>query len=156
MLVELDMENPPTCGALTHLHSLSLIHKCPRQGGCSVRRSIGVTVFVMLSGRPPFDDDCVEYAVLDQAWSLAGPEWDGVSDQAKDFVKQLMMYNPNDRLSAEDALVHPWITGLVPEQPAWRPLGKWRPLRIRKTTFASFVSQRGGRWKKSSGRSRYS
>lgn len=72
-------------------------------------------MFVMLSGRPPFGDDNLEDAVLDQAWSLAGPEWNVVSDQAKDFVKQLMMYNPKDRLSAEGALAHPWITGLLPE-----------------------------------------
>lgn len=70
----------------------------------------------MLSGRPPFCEENLEDAVLDQEWSLAGPEWSVVSEQAKDFVKQLMMYNPEDRLSAERALAHPWITGVVPEQ----------------------------------------
>jgi hypothetical protein len=80
-----------------------------------VRRSIGVIVFVMLSGRPPFCEDNLEDAVLDQAWSLSGPEWNVVSEQGKDFVKQLMQQQPEDRLSAERALAHPWITGALPE-----------------------------------------
>lgn len=69
----------------------------------------------MLSGRPPFCEENLEDAVLDQEWSLAGPEWNVVTEQAKDFVKQLMMFNPRDRLSAECALAHPWITGAAPE-----------------------------------------
>lgn len=37
------------------------------------------------------------------------PEWDDVSEDAKDLVKKLLAYDPNKRISAEDALKHKWI-----------------------------------------------
>lgn len=37
------------------------------------------------------------------------PLWEGVSCQAKDFVKQLVRLDENERLSAEQALKHPWF-----------------------------------------------
>lgn len=37
------------------------------------------------------------------------PEWDEVSDEAKDLVRRLLTYDPNKRISAADALQHPWI-----------------------------------------------
>lgn len=33
------------------------------------------------------------------------------SDKAKDFIDSLLTYNPNARITAEEALRHPWITG---------------------------------------------
>ena len=35
--------------------------------------------------------------------------WEQISDQAKDFVKRLLIKDPSKRLSAEQALQHPWI-----------------------------------------------
>lgn len=37
------------------------------------------------------------------------PLWKGVSKHAKDFVKQLVRLDENERLSAEQALKHPWF-----------------------------------------------
>lgn len=37
------------------------------------------------------------------------PMWQGVSTQAKDFVKQVVRLDENERLSAEQALKHPWF-----------------------------------------------
>ena len=37
------------------------------------------------------------------------PRWEGVSHQAKDFVKQLVRLDENERLSAEQAVKHPWF-----------------------------------------------
>lgn len=37
------------------------------------------------------------------------PEWDEVSDEAKDLVKRLLTYDPSKRISASDAIQHPWI-----------------------------------------------
>lgn len=36
-------------------------------------------------------------------------EWHGLSQEAKDFVKQLLVTDPSARMSAEEALQHPWI-----------------------------------------------
>lgn len=37
------------------------------------------------------------------------PEWDEVSDEAKDLVRKLLAYDPAKRISAAEALQHPWI-----------------------------------------------
>lgn len=38
-----------------------------------------------------------------------GPEWERVSHNAKDFCERLMKKNPRDRMSASEAIQHPWI-----------------------------------------------
>lgn len=38
------------------------------------------------------------------------PSWKGVSRQAKDFMKQVVRLEENERLSAEQALKHPWFS----------------------------------------------
>lgn len=40
---------------------------------------------------------------------LLEPEWDEVSDEAKDLVRKLLTFDPAKRISAADALQHPWI-----------------------------------------------
>ena len=42
-------------------------------------------------------------------FTLDEPEWDDVSDEAKDLVTKLLKYDPNERISALDAINHPWI-----------------------------------------------
>ena len=36
-------------------------------------------------------------------------EWDGISEEAKDFVRGLLQMDPRRRMTAEEALRHPWI-----------------------------------------------
>ncbi len=38
-----------------------------------------------------------------------GPEWESVSKEATDFLSQLLDRDYNSRLTASDALQHPWI-----------------------------------------------
>lgn len=67
----------------------------------------------MLCGYPPFNgsrDDIIIKTVLAGKYSIDEPEWSEVSNEAKDLVSKLLCYNPNDRISAFDALKHPWIT----------------------------------------------
>ena len=42
-------------------------------------------------------------------YSMNEPEWQNVSDSAKSLVSSLLTYNPDRRISAIDALNHPWI-----------------------------------------------
>jgi len=42
-------------------------------------------------------------------FSFADPVWATISEQAKDFISQLLTLDQNKRPSAEQALKHPWI-----------------------------------------------
>lgn len=74
--------------------------------------SCGVILYMLLSGNPPFngqsDADILE-AVKRGEYELAGGMWDMISDSAKDLVMRMLAKNPNQRVSAADALNHPWF-----------------------------------------------
>ena len=38
-----------------------------------------------------------------------GPDWESTSEEAKDFLSKLLDRDYNSRLTAADALQHPWI-----------------------------------------------
>jgi serine/threonine protein kinase len=42
-------------------------------------------------------------------YTLSGPRWELISDAAKDFIRRLLVYNPGKRMTAEQALKHPWL-----------------------------------------------
>jgi len=76
--------------------------------------SIGVITYILLCGFPPFFDDGSNMAKLfDQI--LGGdfdyPEeyWEDVSDEAKDFIDNLLIVDPKCRFTAAQALEHPWL-----------------------------------------------
>eukprot|EP00903_Cladosiphon_okamuranus_P014850 g13751.t1 len=74
--------------------------------------SIGVIMFILLCGYPPFygnSDAEIFRAVQRVDYRFLSPEWDGVSNEAKDLIRKLLVKNPKDRLTASQALVHPWF-----------------------------------------------
>lgn len=74
--------------------------------------SCGVILYILLCGYPPFNgqtDKKIIEAVLFGEYTLEEPEWHGISSQAKDLVACLLRYNPDERITALDALNHPWI-----------------------------------------------
>jgi serine/threonine protein kinase len=75
--------------------------------------SIGVITYVLLCGFPPFYGD-VQKELFDNIMSgnydFPDPEWTDVSEEAKDFIKKILVVNPAKRMTAEEALKHPWIT----------------------------------------------
>lgn len=75
--------------------------------------SIGVIMYILLCGSPPFTgNDTV--AVLDSVKRAKPPfdkkEWKRVSSEAKQLLKGLLTRNPATRMNAADALRSPWIT----------------------------------------------
>eukprot|EP00930_Biecheleria_cincta_P031189 TRINITY_DN21646_c0_g1_i2.p1 TRINITY_DN21646_c0_g1~~TRINITY_DN21646_c0_g1_i2.p1 ORF type:complete len:426 (-),score=50.03 TRINITY_DN21646_c0_g1_i2:228-1505(-) len=79
---------------------------CPSQGyGRRVDMwSLGVVLYIILCARPPFDD-----FDFDGELHFAEPEWTLVSAAAKDLVCQLIVPDPEERLSSQKVLDHDWF-----------------------------------------------
>ncbi len=76
--------------------------------------SFGVVVFMLLSGRCPFgghSDNDIQQNVLRGRYVFKKPAWEGVSNEAKDFVTKLLVQKVDNRMTATEALDHPWIVG---------------------------------------------
>ena len=67
--------------------------------------SIGVNAYILLCGYPPFygktDRDIFD-SVRAGIYDFPSPEWDTVSDAAKDFVQGLLRLNPSERPTASE------------------------------------------------------
>jgi calcium-dependent protein kinase len=48
-------------------------------------------------------------AVRKGKYTLSGPKWEHISEDSKDFIRHLLVYNPAKRMTAEQALKHPWL-----------------------------------------------
>eukprot|EP00344_Euplotes_crassus_P010289 CAMPEP_0197018432 /NCGR_PEP_ID=MMETSP1380-20130617/80099_1 /TAXON_ID=5936 /ORGANISM="Euplotes crassus, Strain CT5" /LENGTH=225 /DNA_ID=CAMNT_0042445651 /DNA_START=614 /DNA_END=1292 /DNA_ORIENTATION=- len=69
----------------------------------------------MLSGYAPFDGETQEeifQSILNAEVDFSDPEWENISDEAKDLVLSLLT-NENDRLTAKSALKHPWFKSVL-------------------------------------------
>ncbi|XP_064299559.1 myosin light chain kinase family member 4 [Phalacrocorax carbo] len=75
--------------------------------------SIGVIAYMLLSGLSPFlgdDDNETLNNILSCSWDFEDEEFQGVSDQAKDFISKLLIKEKCWRISATAALKHPWLS----------------------------------------------
>jgi len=72
---------------------------------------LGVVLFVMLSGRYPFDGrkKPLEEQIQTASFNMDTARWRSLSEEAKDLVRGLLRVNPIDRLQLEDCLIHPWV-----------------------------------------------
>merc|ERR1712167_246688 len=75
---------------------------------------LGAVTYMLLSGTRPFhSDDRKTKARMIRHDPLSFPSkyWANISQEAKDFCWLLMQKHPKHRLSASEAIKHPWITG---------------------------------------------
>ncbi|XP_036427722.1 serine/threonine-protein kinase H1 [Colossoma macropomum] len=78
--------------------------------------ALGVISYILLSGSMPFDQRSrprLFKAILRGSYSFHGEPWSSVSNQAKDFIERLLSLNPEQRMTAEQALKHPWLVTMA-------------------------------------------
>ncbi|XP_014244528.1 calcium/calmodulin-dependent protein kinase type II alpha chain isoform X20 [Cimex lectularius] len=72
----------------------------------------GVILYILLVGYPPFWDED-QHRLYGQikagAYDYPSPEWDTVTPDAKNLINQMLTVNPTKRITASEALKHPWI-----------------------------------------------
>jgi len=73
----------------------------------------GVILYVMMCGFQPFqleNQNAMYQAIRYGRYNFPSPEWDEVSQGAKDFVDFMLQVKPNKRPTADECLAHEWIT----------------------------------------------
>ena len=77
--------------------------------------SAGVVLYICLCGFPPFSEELAPPSMRDQIrngqFGFTRPYWDTISVEAKDLVCRMLTVDVASRISVEDALHHPFITG---------------------------------------------
>ena len=74
--------------------------------------SCGVIMYILLSQRPPFggrDDYEIMETVKTGVYDLSSSPFDTISEEAKDLIRKTLEMDVNKRITAEEALNHPWF-----------------------------------------------
>ncbi|KAL6506152.1 Calcium-dependent protein kinase 17 [Orobanche gracilis] len=84
--------------------------------------SIGVMLYILLSGVPPFwaeSENGIFNAILRGHVDFSSDPWPSISNGAKDLVRKMLNSDPKQRLTAFEVLSHPWIKedGEAPDTP---------------------------------------
>jgi serine/threonine protein kinase len=75
--------------------------------------SLGVISFLLISGHLPFDHPYDENEIIKKiihsAPNMKTEKWMNVSEEAKDFISNLLSKAPEKRMFIRDILLHEWI-----------------------------------------------
>ena len=77
--------------------------------------SLGVTIFLMLSGDIPFKGDSVAEVmknINEETLKLEGEMWEFISAEGRNLVEQLLQKDPSQRITSAQALQHDWFSEL--------------------------------------------
>ncbi|XP_077566950.1 serine/threonine-protein kinase H1 homolog [Stigmatopora nigra] len=103
-----------TCGTPEYIAPEILVRK-PYTNAVDMW-ALGVISYILLSGTMPFEHDNrmkLYRQILKGKYSFSGEPWPSVSNLAKDFVDRILTVDPSARLTAGQALKHPWIVSMA-------------------------------------------
>jgi len=78
--------------------------------------SVGVIAYILMCGYPPFNGGSnseTHASILRGRYHFPSREWKHTSREARDFVRRLLQSDPSKRMTAEEALNHPWMAAHV-------------------------------------------
>ncbi|XP_075706510.1 phosphorylase b kinase gamma catalytic chain, skeletal muscle/heart isoform isoform X2 [Rhinoderma darwinii] len=81
--------------------------------------SSGVIMYTLLAGSPPFwhrKQMLMLRMIMNGDYNFGSPEWDDRSETIKDLIARLLVVNPERRLTAEEALAHPFFQQYIVEE----------------------------------------
>ena len=68
--------------------------------------------YILLIGSPPFNGNNLKelfHAIKKGVFKKEGDEWNHISSNAKDLISKMLLFNPEERISAQASLEHPWF-----------------------------------------------
>ena len=74
--------------------------------------SCGIIMYILLTGLPPFNgenDEEIMTKIMNGKFDMNKYPWPIISSEAKDLIKRLLEFDCNKRITAEEALQHPWF-----------------------------------------------
>jgi len=81
--------------------------------------SVGVITYILICGFPPFYNENIPLlfeSIMKAEFEYPNEYWAHVSDDAIEFIDSLLVVDPRKRLSAKQALTHPWLKLAPPTQ----------------------------------------
>uniref|UniRef100_A0A0B7B1M1 phosphorylase kinase n=1 Tax=Arion vulgaris TaxID=1028688 RepID=A0A0B7B1M1_9EUPU len=89
----------------------------------------GVIMYTLLCGAPPFWNRrqmMMLRAIMNAEYTFSNPEWDDITDAPKNLIQKLLVVNPKERLTAKEALKHPFFHSQVTEEKKFHARRKFR------------------------------
>lgn len=80
--------------------------------------SLGVLLYIILCGFPPFSDQLgppsMKQQIIEAKYAFYSPYWDEIPDIALDLISNLLQLDTKKRFSVIQAVHHPWFNDIIP------------------------------------------